>query len=204
MQSVIAMAKLVFAMAKLFLVALLGAKQLLTALAATCTDGSAPGANGCCADTGECPPCCLSSSLSASGSASTCSCSGCEGDAVIVPEDFVGDCSAYLGNKSDQLMSGMSAMGCNMCFTSASTYLWPRASCQMLLGMGPAGASLTVDDRITCAGAGHSLSTEPLWHYDSSTNPDSASTGMHSFGVLLLCLAFLISCVQSCDRMSCR
>lgn len=95
---------------------------LIVATAAnTCNNGLAPGSNGCCADTNQCPLCCLYKSESSSGSDTVCTCDGCDGATVQYDAQCTASgCSTYcqgLGYPSfgPGSCSGISFGSCNMC-----------------------------------------------------------------------------------------
>ena len=96
-----------------------------TSIAASlCSDGSAAGANGCCAATNECPPCYLSKMASSTGSGVTCTCLGGDGATLTINPQCGTDCSAFLTSVGDTITSSFTLMGCTACF-GASTYCYP-------------------------------------------------------------------------------
>jgi len=127
-----------------------------------CTGGAAPGANGCCADTGECPSCCSYKSKSSSGSTTTCDCRVCTGAPAYIDtqcKDNQG-CRDFLKTKDDMMSMRASMMGCSVC--TGKKVLCQTGDCSALAAMAGAMASPTVDkatNKVTCGAAATTSST---------------------------------------------
>lgn len=124
---------------------------------ATCSDGSAPNANGCCSDN-ECPPCCLTKATSSSGSGdTTCTCSACEGTAVQFDEMCASDCSGYFQARGENHVASLTMMGCSQCMGSETACFYPRDACESLMTVASAaqgGSTISLaNDVISCRAA---------------------------------------------------
>lgn len=96
----------------------------------TCNDGSAPGANGCCADTNKCPACCLTKIEVESNSyfnrstnqlvdlGPKCGCGGCTLEEMTINTACVGvqeSCTEYLTGIGKSFGGSFSGLGCDYC-----------------------------------------------------------------------------------------
>ena len=118
--------------------------------AGPCEDGTDMGSNGCCADTGLCPPCTAIPGYIQSGNGDiTCTCPGQAGDVAHINATCANQagCRALI---SDAVH--FSTMSCTIC--AGSEVCWPTVAameaCQDVFRTAPA-MSRDADGKVACA-----------------------------------------------------
>merc|ERR1712100_695820 len=88
----------------------------------------------------------------------TCLCRTCEGDEVIVTEDFVGDCETYVASRGETYSYNLEMQGCSTCGSEENTYLWPKDSCNNILRLLYGGMTVSSDNALTCPSSSNKTS----------------------------------------------
>ena len=116
--------------------------------ASTCDDGSSPLSTGCCAATGECPTKCL---VTTSGG-SSCTCAGCEGDAVSFNAACTTSaCGDYIATLGETVFTAAGFGSCNMCISNEGTVCSPSEESLNACFVGDGAGCSVVANAIDCS-----------------------------------------------------
>lgn len=146
------------------------------AAAGACPGGDAPGANGCCAETQQCPSCCLSKQEGRHA----CTCHGCGGTPTYDARCTPTSCAAYLASAGDTLVSAVATPatlgGCSLCIGALTLCSTSESAFAACLAVSPATPP---------CGAGAADGADPgLGHLDDFGHLDDGDLGEADLGKL--------------------
>lgn len=125
-----------------------------TIRAGPCGDGTDVGSDGCCADTGLCPPCtAIPGYMQTANGDITCTCPGQTGDTAHIDATCatMAGCRALISDATYMSMPS-DATSCSLC--AGSEVCWPTVAamkaCQDFFWSAPAMGRNATDGKVTC------------------------------------------------------